>query len=172
MLAALANPHRIKAAHRRRRRVASRVWFPGQYFDSETGLNFNDARDYEATTGLYVEFDPIGLAADKNPYRYALDNPLKYFDAKGENAELAAGAVVILGVCFIIHCEFKARDICTKLHPRWQEDVGEANQRLLCVTKIFKACLTLGSIAVDPIKESITIPMEPREPEPQCEDCK
>lgn len=61
MLAVLANPHRIKVAHRRRRRVASRVRLPGQYFDTETGLNYNYFRDYEPGTGRYVEFDPIGL---------------------------------------------------------------------------------------------------------------
>lgn len=147
--------------------------FPGQYGDNESGLAYNYFRDYEPGTGRYVESDPLGVSADKNTYRYALDNPLRYYDTKGQNAlEILSGVVVIGGACFIIHCEFTAKNVCNKQYPDWQHDIGQANARLGCVVKILKACLSLGSVAVDPIKESITMPMEPREPEPQCEECK
>jgi len=57
--------------------------FPGQYFDAETGLNYNYFRDYEPGTGRYVESDPIGLAAGVSTYGYALQNPLLLFDPNG-----------------------------------------------------------------------------------------
>jgi RHS repeat-associated protein len=34
--------------------------FPGQYFDKETNLHYNYYRDYDPSTGRYIESDPIG----------------------------------------------------------------------------------------------------------------
>jgi RHS repeat-associated protein len=58
--------------------------FPGQYFDSETGLHYNYKRYYDPGTGRYITADPIGLAGlDTNLYRYVLNNPVKYIDPLG-----------------------------------------------------------------------------------------
>ena len=57
--------------------------FPGQYADAETGFNYNYFRDYDPTTGRYVQSDPIGLQGGLNPYAYVKINPLKYFDFYG-----------------------------------------------------------------------------------------
>jgi RHS repeat-associated protein len=35
--------------------------FPGQWFQSEFGLHQNWMRDYDPTTGRYLQADPLGL---------------------------------------------------------------------------------------------------------------
>lgn len=57
--------------------------FPGQYFDSETALHYNYARDYDAAIARYVQSDPIGLLGGLNTYSYALSNPNRFTDRLG-----------------------------------------------------------------------------------------
>lgn len=83
MLAALAKPRRIKESHRRRRRGASRVWLPGQYYDAESGLIYNVNRDYEAATSRYIQSDPIGLVGGTSTYAYVGNAPLDSADPFG-----------------------------------------------------------------------------------------
>jgi RHS repeat-associated protein len=63
--------------------VNIRLRFPGQYFDEETGLDYNYHRDYDPALGRYVQPDPIGLDGGLNPYLYAGGNPLRYVDPSG-----------------------------------------------------------------------------------------
>ncbi len=57
--------------------------FPGQYYDSETGLYYNHFRYYDPKTGRYISRDPTGLAAGLNLYAYVNNNPFLYSDPFG-----------------------------------------------------------------------------------------
>ncbi|WHI46255.1 RHS repeat domain-containing protein [Microbulbifer sp. VAAF005] len=66
--------------------VVFNVRFPGQYYDSESGLHYNYFRDYDPSIGRYIQSDPIGLSGGLNTYGYALQNPLSYIDLLGLTA--------------------------------------------------------------------------------------
>ena len=57
--------------------------FPGQRFDSVSGLSYNYFRDYEAGIGRYAQSDPIGLSAEISTYAYVSNAPLIFIDSYG-----------------------------------------------------------------------------------------
>ncbi|WP_157265855.1 RHS repeat-associated core domain-containing protein [Thiobacillus thioparus] len=80
--------------------VTNNLRLPGQYYDRETGLHYNYARDYDPTTGRYIEADPIGLDGGMNLYGYANQNPLLFTDPTGTIAiadDVIIGGVIIAG---------------------------------------------------------------------------
>lgn len=62
--------------------------FPGQWFQSESGLHQNWMRDYDPTTGRYLQADPLGLVDGASVYGYVLQNPGRWVDPRGESANL------------------------------------------------------------------------------------
>jgi RHS repeat-associated protein len=58
--------------------------FPGQWYQSESGLHQNWMRDYDPTTGRYIEADPLGLIDGASVYGYVAGNSQRWADPKGE----------------------------------------------------------------------------------------
>ncbi|MBL3601780.1 MAG: RHS domain-containing protein [gamma proteobacterium endosymbiont of Lamellibrachia anaximandri] len=99
--------------------VKNHLRFPGQYFDSETGLHYNYFRDYDPSTGRYIQSDPIELQGGMNTYLYANGNPVLYVDHTGEAGLLGAAGLGILGLgtAGSLHCYKTGLDICEKKYP-------------------------------------------------------
>ncbi|OYU17828.1 MAG: hypothetical protein CFE34_13740 [Rhodobacteraceae bacterium PARR1] len=71
--------------------------FPGQWFQSESGLHQNWMRDYDPTTGRYIQADPLGLIDGASVYGYVRQNPGRWIDPRGEDAA-ALGTAIVRGV--------------------------------------------------------------------------
>ncbi|WP_349775081.1 RHS repeat-associated core domain-containing protein [Frigidibacter sp. SD6-1] len=50
----------------------------------ESGLHQNWMRDYDPTTGRYIQADPLGLVDGASVYGYAGQNPGRFIDPRGE----------------------------------------------------------------------------------------
>lgn len=59
------------------------IRLPGQYYDKETGLHYNNRRYYDPDTGRYITSDPIGIDGGMNTYLYANANPVRFSDRTG-----------------------------------------------------------------------------------------
>jgi RHS repeat-associated protein len=61
--------------------------FQGQWFDSESGLSYNNFRYYDPDTCQYISQDPIGLWGALNLYNY-VRNPIHWVDPFGLDASI------------------------------------------------------------------------------------
>jgi RHS repeat-associated protein len=61
--------------------ITNNLRFPGQYYDSETGLHYNLNRYYDSATGRYLRTDPLRNGI--NLYAYVLNNPSALIDPRG-----------------------------------------------------------------------------------------
>jgi RHS repeat-associated protein len=97
--------------------VTNNLRFPGQYFDSETGLHQNWFRDYDAAIGRYREPDPLGIAnvgsfsrstpADdpvRQMYTYAESGPLFRIDPEGLKSRMCCTKIPVVGFFGFRHC--------------------------------------------------------------------
>ncbi len=56
--------------------ISINLRFPGQYSDKESGLFYNMFRDYNPSTGRYVQSDLIGMDGGLNNYSYVFNRPI------------------------------------------------------------------------------------------------
>ncbi|WP_150047093.1 RHS repeat-associated core domain-containing protein [Methylomonas rhizoryzae] len=68
-------------------KVTFNLRYPGQYYDSTTGLHYNHTRYFSPRTGRYLQPDLIGLEGGTNVYTYANGNPVMFTDPTGTSAE-------------------------------------------------------------------------------------
>lgn len=95
--------------------------FPGQYYDHETGLHDNRARTYDPKLGRYLQPDPLGLEAGRNPFNYANHNPLNASDPDGRECQTVLRSNVKMTRCTfpgVATFEIPAqKGFPAKLHP-------------------------------------------------------
>ena len=57
--------------------------FPGQEWDSESGMSYNFRRDYDSASGRYLESDRLGLVGGSSTYAFGRGRPLVRIDRLG-----------------------------------------------------------------------------------------
>jgi RHS repeat-associated protein len=137
--------------------------FPGQYFDRETGLFYNLARDYDSSIDRYAESDPIGLRGGINIYVYAHSNSLLYIDQDGRAPVLvmcvAAGLIAYGGykLWSKYSCQNDCELDCAKQHmcptgcPYSEGDTGPLNAcKRVCFAKCWLGMGKKGPIGPTP----------------------
>jgi RHS repeat-associated protein len=77
-----------------------RGWYAwtGRQRDNQTGLQYNNARWYDSTTGCWMTQDPMGFdAGDSNLYRYVNNEPANTNDPSGlQQAQLSNPVLVLM----------------------------------------------------------------------------
>jgi RHS repeat-associated protein len=89
--------------------------FPGQYFDRETNLAYNMARDYDPSIGRYMESDPIGLEGGLNTFAYVRANPLSFTDPEGFQVGRIASAAALAAARIARDQIVKAYKYCSNI---------------------------------------------------------
>ncbi|MCG8314083.1 MAG: hypothetical protein MI976_12805 [Pseudomonadales bacterium] len=72
--------------------VKNNLGFSGQYFDMETGLNYNWNRYYDLNSGRYITLDPLGILDGPNMYTYVNSDSINFIDPTGEFLNIVFGA--------------------------------------------------------------------------------
>jgi RHS repeat-associated protein len=62
--------------------VTTPLLYAGQYLDSESGLYYLRAREYDPSTGQFIKIDP-SVTTTNEPYSYGADNPTNGVDPNG-----------------------------------------------------------------------------------------
>ncbi len=144
--------------------VEQNLRFPGQYFDRETGLHYNYFRDYDPSTGRYIQSDPRGILLNfsdpqrqittqvglpipeykyvnglNHLYGYASQNPLMYTDPTGEALNplyIAVGVALYTGYRYYtkIQLQIECEEDCAE-KTKEQCNSGDTSGLTACKVK-------------------------------------
>lgn len=103
--------------------------FPGQWFQSETGLHYNWHRQYDPTTGRYTQPDPLGFVDGPSLYGYVNGLPSSLTDKDGR--AIGVDDVVIGGI-------IGARIFCSKYPLACAAAVASAAETIKQCVKDFR----------------------------------
>jgi len=123
------------------------VGYTGHLFDSETGLNYMQARYYDPIIGRFMSNDPVDALKHLstpngihgfNRYAYANNNPYKYTDPTGESSKAITLPKTPSGRTFVYPKSSHAH--ASGRHATGQRSTGTSNQ--------FKSNLMMSSYEV------------------------
>ncbi|MBM3116318.1 RHS repeat domain-containing protein [Jeongeupia naejangsanensis] len=77
----------------------NKQWFTGKPYEDQIGLSYFGARWYDPVLGRFAAIDPVPWVEGNplysfNSYAYASNNPFKYIDPDGREAESTAASVL------------------------------------------------------------------------------
>ena len=108
-------------------------------------------RDYDPQTDQYVQANPLGASGAVNTYRYVRDNPLEYVDPTGK-FEVLAFIVPVVAVGGGLACYIHGLHQCEKLYPNHRDPLSPDYVRFIkCSTGVASVIGRGMGLSSDPL---------------------
>jgi RHS repeat-associated protein len=117
--------------------------FQGQWLESESGLYYMRARDYDSETGLFLSRDPVDVQDQGveafNPYQFAFNNPLVFSDPTGMFSMLEVNASINLQDILQSFKTYSVQQAKQELTGKIYEAIGNA------ALSVFQSYIPIGN---------------------------